>query len=171
MSGPPAPPRRDGGLNSFRGRYDRAFRGYVAVVSVAGFAVLVLAVLSLDLGTVLGLEPAFWAACALLVAAEVRPLFTAGARDANGLVLSTAFVFAVMLRYGLPVAVLVQALAVVLSDLSRRKAPWRTCFNVGQYTLCWAAAAVTMAAAGWSASAGAPRDLSPPTCWRPPSAR
>ena len=151
--------RRAPGIDEFRGVRDGPFRLYVGTVSLAGLAVLVLCVQRLDVATVLGLETAFWAACALLFAAELRPLFTAGARDTNGLVLSTAFVFALSLRYGLPVAVLVQALAVVLSDVARRKAPWRTCFNVGQYTLSWAAAAGAMAAAGLDPVVAMPFDL------------
>ena len=147
------------GIDEFRGVRDGPFRLYVGTVSLVGLAVLVVCVQRLDVASVLGLEPAFWGVCALLFAAELRPLFTAGARDTNGLVLSTAFVFALSLRYGLPVAVLVQALAVVLSDVARRKAPWRTCFNVGQYTLSWAAAAGAMAAAGLDPVVAVPFDL------------
>ncbi len=149
----------DMSLDVFRGRHDAAFRASVAVFTLSGLAVLLLSALSLDPSAVLDLEPAFWVVCALLFAAELRPLFTAGARDANGLVLSTAFVFALMLRYGLAVAVVVQALAVVLSDLSRHKHPWRTCFNVGQYTLSWACAWYAMQLAGSQASIVDPTDL------------
>ena len=151
--------RRAPGIDEFRGVRDGPFRLYVGTVSLVGLAVLVVCVQRLDVASVLGLEPAFWGVCALLFAAELRPLFTAGARDTNGLVLSTAFVFALSLRYGLPVAVLVQALAVVLSDVARRKAPWRTCFNVGQYTLSWSAAAGAMAAAGLDPVVAVPFDL------------
>jgi len=130
--------------NDFAGRRDLAFRAYVAAVSTAGLVVLALAARTLDVASILGLEPAFWALCALLLVAELRPLFTAGARDANGLALSTSFVFALLLRYGLPIAVLVQAVATTVADVSRRKAPWRTAFNIGQFTLSWSAAAVVM---------------------------
>ena len=145
--------------NDFVGRRDLAFRGYVAAVSLSGLVVLVLAALSLDAASVLGLEPAFWAVCALLVVAELRPLFTSGARDANGLALSTSFVFALLLRYGLPISVLVQAVATTVADVSRRKAPWRTAFNIGQFALSWSAAAVVMELAGHQASTAAPLDL------------
>jgi len=145
--------------NDFAGRRDLAFRVYVGAVSLSGLTVLVLAALSLDPASVLGLEPAFWALCALLLVAEVRPLFTAGARDANGLALSTSFVFALLLRYGLPISVLVQAVATTVADVSRRKAPWRTAFNIGQFTLSWSAAAVVMELAGHEASTAAPLDL------------
>jgi hypothetical protein len=101
----------------------RRFRLYVTAVALLGTPVLAFSVWSLTPPSLLALEPAFWVLCALLVVAEVRPLFTAGAKDANGLALSTSFVFALLLRYGLPVAILVQALATLVADISRRNAP------------------------------------------------
>ena len=159
MGSPLATPRAERARNDFGGTHDLGFRLFVWAVGLSGVALLLLAAASLDVGTLLGLEPAFWALCALLLAAELRPLFTAGARDSNGLSVSTAFVFALMLRYGLPVAVLVQALAVVTSDVSRGKAPWRTAFNVGQYTVSWAAASVVMQRVGLDAGVAAPTDM------------
>jgi len=134
--------------NEFRGRRDVAFRFYVAVVAVAGLVLVGVASASLELETYRRIEPAFWVACLMLLAAELRPLFTAGARDSNGHVLSTTFVFAILLRYGLDAALVVQALAVVLSDVTRAKAPWRVAFNVGQFCLSWAAGAFVMRALG-----------------------
>ena len=145
--------------NDFTGRRSRHFRMYVSAVALLGLPVLAVNVSSLSLGVLLGLEPAFWALCALLVLAELRPLFTAGAKDANGLLLSTSFVFALLLRYGVPVAILVQALATLVADISRRKAPWRTAFNIGQFSLSWLAAAGVMRLVGHDASVGAPLDL------------
>jgi len=159
VGSPLATPRAERARNDFGGTHDLGFRLFVWAVGLSGVALLLLAAASLDVGTLLGLEPAFWALCALLLAAELRPLFTAGARDSNGLSVSTAFVFALMLRYGLPVAVLVQALAVVTSDVSRGKAPWRTAFNVGQYTVSWAAASVVMQRVGLDAGVAAPTDI------------
>ena len=156
---PLATPRAERARNDFGGSHDLGFRLFVWAVSLSGLALLLLAAASLDVGQLLSLEPAFWALCALLLAAEVRPLFTAGARDSNGLSVSTAFVFALMLRYGLPVAILVQALAVVIGDVSRGKAPWRTAFNVGQFTVSWAAASVVMQRSGLDADLGTPTDL------------
>ena len=159
MGSPLATPRAERARNAFGGTHALGFRLCVWAVSLSGVALLLLAAASLDVGQMLSLEPAFWALCALLLAAEVRPLFTAGARDSNGLSVSTAFVFALMLRYGLPVAILVQALAVVISDVSRGKAPWRTAFNVGQFTVSWAAASVVMQRSGLDADLGTPTDL------------
>jgi len=138
-----APPDHD--RNSFSARRELPFRASVLTIVLAGAVVLACASAELDTATVLGMQPAFWAVCALLLGVELRPLLTAGARDPNGDLLTSAFVFAVLLRYGLDVAVLVQAVATTLMDASRRKAPWRIAFNVGQYALSWWAAAAAMA--------------------------
>ena len=130
----------------------------VAAVCACGLGVLGSAAASLDVATVRGLPSAFWAVCALLLLAELRPLFTAGARDPNGHLLTSAFVFALLLRYGLPAAVLVQAVATTAIDLGRRKAVWRIGFNVSQYAVSWWAAAGAMALLGLRPSA-VPVDL------------
>ena len=160
MAGTPAMGLPTDRRNEFVGRRDLGFRVFVALVIVSGGGLLINALRSLDLSTLLGLEPAFWALCALLLVAELRPLFTAGSRDPNGHVLTTSFVFALLLRYGLPVAVLVQALATAVSDLSHRKAPWRTAFNVGQYSLSWGAASAAMTLVGFTPpDPAAPSDI------------
>ena len=69
--------------------------------------------------------------CGLVLLSELRPLFTAGSRDANGLVLSTTLVFALLLRYGLPAALLLQVLATLIGDLSKRKAAWKVASTSG----------------------------------------
>ncbi len=123
--------------NAVDGPRKQAFRGYVVAVSVLGLAVLAAALRPADASSLLHLGTAFWVLAGLLVACDARPLFVAGARDANGVVLSTAFVFAVLLRYDLTVALALQTAAVVVNDLGRRKALWRTLFNIGQYALSW----------------------------------
>ena len=150
--------RSDAVRNTFTAPRELPFRLYVTLVALGGAVVLVLSCLALDWSAVLAMEAAFWAVCALLVGAELRPLFTAGARDPNGHVLTTAFVFALLLRYGLPTAVLVQALATTASDLTRGKAPWRIAFNVGQYALSWSAASLATGLLGSHAQA-VPADL------------
>ena len=102
---------------------------------------------------------AFVLVCGLLLLSELRPLFTAGSRDANGLVLSTTLVFALLLRYGLPAALLLQVLATVVGDLSKRKAAWKVVFNVGQYSLSWAAAAGALALFGSGGDLRHPTEL------------
>jgi len=154
-----ATPRAERARNVFRGSHDVAFRALVITVALSGLVLLAGALMHVDRDTVTRLEPVFWAVCAMLVAAEVRPLVTAGARDSNGHLVSTTFVFAVLLRYGLPAALVVQAVAVVLSDVPRGKAPWRTLFNVGQSGLSWTAASIVMVLMGLHPSAAAPVDL------------
>ncbi len=151
--------------NSFSARRALPFRALVVAVLTGGVLVLVHALLAVDMGDLLGMEPAFWAVCLLLLCAELRPLFPAGARDPNGHVLTTAFVFALLLRYDLPIAVLVQATATTLTDLSRGKAPWRIGFNVGQYSLSWAAAAWALHLAGLVGDPVAPTDLVAADLW------
>jgi diguanylate cyclase (GGDEF)-like protein len=132
------------------------FRSYVAIVAVAGLVVAGLALYRLPWHLLASAGPAFWTVTALLVLAELRPLVTAGSSDNSGLTLSTAFVFAVLLHWGLPLAIAVQILATVLADLLRREAAWRSLFNVGQYALSWAAAALMLAGTGTLAGLGRP---------------
>ncbi len=151
--------------NCLDGARPRELRSLVTCVGAVGAVLIVSSLLRLHPAAA-ELEPAFWLLCGLLVLTEVRPLFTAGTSDANGLTLSTAFVFAVLLRYGLPAALTLQAAVTLLADLARRKAFWRTWFNVGQYTVSWAAAAGVMQLAGHHAGLGDPltltgRDLVP----------
>ena len=145
-------------LDSTRAARRLEFSGWVAACVLAGAGVLVHAAAQLGPSTLLAMEPAFWSLCGLLLLAELRPLLTAGARDPNGHLLTSAFVFAVLLRYGLPAAVVVQALATTAVDLSRRRAPWRIAFNVGQYAVSWQAAAGAMALLGLRPDA-VPTDL------------
>jgi len=135
------------------------FAGYVATVTVAGFGVLVALLLTQDLGALAHLEPAFWAVAALAVIGEARPLFPPGARDVNGVALSAAFVFAMLLRYDLTVALTLQAIALVLTDLRTDRALWRTAFNIAQYTLAWGACWGVMHLQGHEASVQSPADL------------
>jgi diguanylate cyclase (GGDEF)-like protein len=46
-----------------------------------------------------------------------------------------------------------------VADISRRKAPWRTAFNIGQYCLSWSAAAAVLHVLGNDAAVAAPLDL------------
>ncbi len=147
--------RRD----SFVARRELPFRASVVLVVLAGSAVLLHACAALEWPGALRLEPAFWALCALLLGTELRPLITAGARSAHGYVLTTAFVFALLLRYGLPAAVLVQAVATTTIDLTRGRAVWRIAFNISQYALSWSAAACAMSLLGFDPGAGGPKDL------------
>lgn len=161
-----APTVPEASRDAFTGRRARPFQLYVAAVTVCGLATLVTIASTLDLDSVLSLRPAFWTVCALLVVAELRPLVTSGGREATGYVLTTAFVFALLLRLGLPVAVLVQALATAGIELSRGKALWRIGFNVAQYTLSWTTAAGVIHLLGHNGSIAHPENLVAADCSR-----
>jgi diguanylate cyclase (GGDEF)-like protein len=154
LSTPRADPR-----NQLTGPTQHAFKLFVLSVTLAGVAALATVLALSDLPALLHLEPACWVAAGLLLVGEVRPLFLPGARDMNGVVLSTAFVFAMLLRYDLTVALLLQTVAVLLSDTWRNKALWRTAFNVGQYALSWLATWGVMELLGHHASVAHPLSL------------
>ncbi len=134
--------------NVMNGPHQLLLKPFVALVSLSGLAVVAYLVSTADLTPVPYLGPAFYAVAGLLLISELRPLLTAGAHDVNGVALSTAFVFAILLRYDLTLALVLQVVAVVISDTTKRKALWRVCFNAGQFTLSWSAAWVVMVALG-----------------------
>jgi len=156
---PSSTPRSDPRNQLSVGPAQSSFRLFVLSVTLAGGLALALVVALSDLTALLHLEAACWVAAGLLLAGEVRPLFLPGSRDVNGVVLSTTFVFAMLLRYDLTVALLLQALAVLLSDTWRNKALWRTAFNMGQYSVSWLATWGVMELLGHEASAAHPLDL------------
>ena len=81
---------------------------------------------------------------AMAVVADLRPLVLGGRFDHQGVPITYAFVFASLYLWGLPTALLVQALAVCAGEIAKRKPPWRLFFNIGQYSISVAAAAVPM---------------------------
>jgi diguanylate cyclase (GGDEF)-like protein len=121
---------------------------YLAVVTACGFAALVRAVYPLHRHDVSAVGLGFWLIAAIIVIAELRPLVTPNTPDAEGVSTSTPFVFAVLLHWGFAAAVLLQAGAVVVADVLKGKAWWRTAFNIAQFTLAWAGAAGVLLAAG-----------------------
>lgn len=145
--------------NVMGGPRELLFRGYVLATTVGGLGALLLVLVSVDVGQLRRLDTACYVAAGLLLVSEARPLFVPGARDVNGVVLSTAFVFAMLLRYDVEVALALQTVAVLLSDLGRDRRAWRTLFNIGQYSLSWLAAGAVMSALGHVASPAAPATL------------
>ena len=146
--------------NVMAGSHGRMFELYIGAVGLSGL--LVVAVVVYRGNVAIGvptLGAACFLACGLLLLSEFRPLFTAGARDSNGVALSTAFVFAILLRYDLPLALTLQTLAVVVSDGIKRKAVWRIGFNAGMFALSWSAAWAVMRLLGHHASLTHPLNL------------
>ena len=144
--------------NVITGPRERAFTAFVGGVAISGLSLTALALVLSPIPPLHALGPAFFAIAGLLLLSEFRPLFTGGG-DTNGVVLSTAFVFAVLLRYDLSIALALQTIAVVISDTTKRKAVWRTGFNAGQYALSWSAAWLVMLLLGHHTSATHPLAL------------
>jgi diguanylate cyclase (GGDEF)-like protein len=125
-----------------------AFTLYIATITAAGLVFTLDRVRHVAAADLSVMGPAFLMAAALLVAGELRPLFTANGRDQNGVATSTTFVFALLLHWGLGVAVLMQAVATTVADRTNRKAWWRTGFNVAQYSLSYGAASAVFGLLG-----------------------
>jgi diguanylate cyclase (GGDEF)-like protein len=139
-----------------------AFWTYLGVITSVGITVV--ATLLMRLGghdfTVMG--SAFVVVAALLLLCELRPLMTAGSPDANGVSISTAFVFALLIHWGLGVALLMQTIATILADAVRQKVVWRTSFNVGQQALSFGAAAAVLWVFGQHATTTNPMSVDGP---------
>ncbi|MEV5754031.1 EAL domain-containing protein [Actinoallomurus sp. NPDC052308] len=127
---------------------------YVVCVTVVGVAALAtsLAYLSVgDLRTLVG-APLFWILALLIVSGELKPIITPGSTETTGATVSTTFTFATLIYAGLPTALLLHAIATVATGMLRRRALHRTAFNVGQYTLSFAAAGLVLLMSGVTAS-------------------
>ena len=118
----------------------------VAGLSLVGYAVVQTVPKLPDAGA------AFWVIVGLVVLGELRPVITAGGYNSEGVVTSHAFVFAAMYLYGPWPALTFLALATLMSQLTMKKAAWKVPFNVGQYNLSVAPAALIMVF--WLVNAG-----------------
>ncbi|MGO9080632.1 MAG: putative bifunctional diguanylate cyclase/phosphodiesterase [Streptosporangiaceae bacterium] len=122
---------------------------YLTAVTVAGLATLGLAMTRLTGlagGPALAAHPLFWVMSALIVAGRAWPIVAPGRPGPQYPAASLTFSFAVLLCWGLPLALLLPAAAVIGAGLAQRRRPNRIAFNVGQITLSMTAAAVTILA-------------------------
>ncbi|WP_435877601.1 putative bifunctional diguanylate cyclase/phosphodiesterase [Streptosporangium saharense] len=129
---------------------------YLTAVITIGFAALVLAQFLTSPAQLTGLarSPMFWMLAVLVVLGELRPVMLSSSMTVGGTYPSTMFTFAALLHYGLPVAVLMQAVGIVVNSAVTRKAWHRVMFNVSQTTLALTAAGVVLAVfCGHSSSA------------------
>lgn len=134
---------------------------YLAVVITIGFTALIVSQLRVDVSEVAGLvgSPLFWMLTTLVVLGELRPVVLSSSLTVGGTYPSTMFTFAALLYYGLPVAVLSQAVAMVVNGVVTRKACHRVMFNIAQATLACTAAGVVLGLFGAgtvAATAGVP---------------
>lgn len=116
---------------------------YVGTVSAVGLGLLA----AILWGGIADLRhtPAFWVLTALVVLAELLSIKVRHRDEVvEEITISTTFSFALLLALGATAGVLAQAIASVIGDVSRRKSPRKTAFNVAQYTLSLAAAGAVM---------------------------
>ncbi|WP_433516023.1 putative bifunctional diguanylate cyclase/phosphodiesterase [Nonomuraea sp. CA-143628] len=131
---------------------------FLVGITVIGSTALAVAMLRLDPAGLaeLARTPLFWVLTALVVLGELRPVMVSSATAVGGTYPSTMFTFAVLLHFGLPVAVLMQAVAVVMNGVVTRKAWHRVMFNIAQSTLALTSAAVVLGLFGIVPSPAAP---------------
>ena len=136
----------------------RAFRPYVAVVSVSGLVALAVVLLQAEQP-----DAAPWGTYAALAAAvvlgELRPILVPRGDSTDAITVSTTLALALALLGPLWLALVAQSLGVALEDASR-KAPVKIAFNIAQYALTLLAArAVYCALTGQPLLGTAPVDL------------
>jgi diguanylate cyclase (GGDEF)-like protein len=94
---------------------------------------------------------------ALVFLGELRPVIMSDTNGAEGVAISSAFVFAALFLWGFAPAVLLQAAAVLMSEMIQRKDVWKLLFNVGQYVISITAAWLVLYAFGQTTTELAPR--------------
>ncbi|MFI0451605.1 putative bifunctional diguanylate cyclase/phosphodiesterase [Actinomadura sp. 6N118] len=122
---------------------------FVAVISlgVGAFVVTLTRLTATELDALVHM-PVILILGAFIVFGELRPIITPGSTENNGATTSTTFSFAALLYAGLPIAAVLQAVAVITCGVFRGRTPHRIAFNVAQYTLSLAAAQLALLACG-----------------------
>jgi diguanylate cyclase (GGDEF)-like protein len=85
-------------------------------------------------------QPIFWVLAAMVLMAEIWPIVTPGRSTSEAPVASVTFSFAALITWGLLVAVLLRAVATVVANLVRGRAPYRAAFNAALAVLSLTAA-------------------------------
>jgi diguanylate cyclase (GGDEF)-like protein len=136
---------------------------WLVVVGGAALVARALAATTADAPIVAG--RGLWLLFGFVIVAELRPVIASTRTDPDGMNLATAFLFAVLLRWGPELALLAVVTSTVVGEVARRKPLYRGAFNVGQYAVSYGAAWVVLLLGGWQASPGAPASLSPDQLW------
>ena len=119
---------------------------FLAAVTVIGLTALIVAELRLDPNELAGLarRPLFWALTILVVLGELRPVTVSSSTSVGGTYPSTMFTFAVLLHFGLPIAILMQTIGILVKGIVTRRAVHRVTFNIAQATLAFTTAGVVL---------------------------
>jgi diguanylate cyclase (GGDEF)-like protein len=130
------------------------------VVAVAG-VVLVGAFRALEAGDLAAAGIGYALLATFVVLGELRPIVASEHTDPDGVNLGTAFLFAVLLQWGLPLALLTVLVATLIGEAVRRKRLYAAFYNVAQFTLAYGVAWAVLVSWGWTASPTAPAVLRP----------
>ncbi len=129
-----------------------------------GGAVIVVAMQGFASSGMIGKPGALVAVVALVIFGELRPVITSRSYG-EGITPSIAFTFAIMFVWGPWPALLAQAVASVVSDLSVRKDWWRTLVNPAQYSISFLLAWGAMYVCGYRASPSSLHDITASNLW------
>ncbi|MFN8158994.1 MAG: EAL domain-containing protein [Candidatus Nanopelagicales bacterium] len=124
---------------------------------VVGWGLVLLAALMLSISDITWMSWPLLMMAALVFFGELRPVITSESYLAAGVPISTAFVFATLYLWGLTPAILLEATAVLLSEMMLRKDLWKLLFNVGQYVISVTAAWAVLFVAGVASTPTHPR--------------
>jgi diguanylate cyclase (GGDEF)-like protein len=113
---------------------------YVAAVTSVGLMLLAALVLVAPPTEFDPRSVALWLFAAFAILGELFPIKVAREDEEEEITTSTTFIFAILLSAGTVVAVVAQAVASLIGDISRRKPLWKAAFNVSQTTISFAAA-------------------------------
>ena len=131
-----------------------ALTWYVSVCG--GLVLVVLALLRLPPEAVADMGWPLFVIAAMMLIGELRPVLTGDTAAPEPVPFSTAFVLASLVLWGAPVAIVLQAVSVLVSELVAGKPLWKLAFNVGQYVLAMGAAAAVLALGGMAPTPTAP---------------
>jgi diguanylate cyclase (GGDEF)-like protein len=108
---------------------------HMTAVTIGGAGAFVFAVTKLMHMSLLAGLPLFWVLVAMVVLSDFWPIVTPGRSSVEAPLASVTFSFAMLIAWGLPVAVLVRAISTMVTFLAKRKAPHRAAFNAAANTL------------------------------------
>jgi signal transduction histidine kinase len=123
------------------------FDVWVTVVTIAGL-MLFARVLPAAIADARDADLSFWILAACVLPAELIRIPVWRGHAVAQIAMSRPFALALLIGWGLPLAVVVFTAASIVSDLLHRKPLQRVCFNAGQYALSLGAAGAVYQALG-----------------------
>jgi diguanylate cyclase (GGDEF)-like protein/PAS domain S-box-containing protein len=123
----------------------RPVHRYVAVVTAAGLVVLASILAFADLSPLRHPDAQLLVFATLLILGELVAIkVPRRGEQGDEITTSTTFAYALVIHAGTAPALLAQAIACIVSDVRRHKAPWKIAFNLAQYSIALAACGYTL---------------------------